>query len=229
MFRALTLDLDDTLWPVWPAIARAEALLHGWLREHAPATAARFDTAALRLLRDQVGREFPERGHDLSWLRLTSIARALAMAGDDPALADAGFEVFFAERQRVELFAEVSQALQTLAGRYPILALTNGNADLQRIGLAGHFSGCLTAREFGVAKPDARLFHEACRRLGHEPSQVLHIGDDWALDIEGAHAAGLPSAWVHREGHAPRPAGTTASPWRQVSGLDELVRALDLG
>mgnify|MGYP003353772201 CR=1 FL=1 len=33
--RALTLDLDDTLWPVWPAIERAEAVLHDWLKAHA--------------------------------------------------------------------------------------------------------------------------------------------------------------------------------------------------
>jgi putative hydrolase of the HAD superfamily len=51
--RALTLDLDDTLWPVWPAIQRAEAALHGWLLRHAPATAARFDVVALRALRDR--------------------------------------------------------------------------------------------------------------------------------------------------------------------------------
>ncbi|HSI61238.1 MAG TPA: HAD-IA family hydrolase [Ideonella sp.] len=228
MFRAITLDLDDTLWPVWPAIARAEALLHGWLREHAPATAARVDTGALRALREQIGREHPERGHDLSWLRQTSIERALAQAGDDPALGAAAFEVFFAERQRVELFAEVGEALATLARHLPILALTNGNADLQRIGLASHFCGNLTAREFGVGKPDARLFHEACRRLGHAPAQVLHVGDDWALDIEGAHAAGLPSVWLRREGHPPKPDNATAQPWRQLGALDELVRELGL-
>lgn len=228
MFRALTLDLDDTLWPVWPAIARAEALLHGWLRKHAPTTAALVDTGALRRLREEVGAEFPGRAHDLSWLRLTSIERALAQAGDDPALGTAAFEVFFAERQRVELFADVADALATLARHFPIYALTNGNADLQRIGLAAHFAGSLTAREFGVGKPDARLFHEACRRLGHAPAQVLHVGDDWALDIEGAHGAGLPSAWVHRAGHPPKPANARATPWRELSGLDQLVRELGL-
>ena len=53
--RAITLDLDDTLWPIWPTIARAEAVLLDWLAEHAPATRAlHASTAALRALRDRV-------------------------------------------------------------------------------------------------------------------------------------------------------------------------------
>ena len=38
--RAITLDLDDTLWPIWPTIARAEGALQQWLADNAPATAA---------------------------------------------------------------------------------------------------------------------------------------------------------------------------------------------
>ena len=105
--RALTLDLDDTLWPVWPAIERAEAALHEWLRTHAPGTAARFDTADLRRLREAVGRAHPSRSHDLSWLRRHSIEQALSAAGEDPGLADPAFELFFEHRQRVDLYPDV--------------------------------------------------------------------------------------------------------------------------
>ena len=38
--RAITLDLDDTLWPIWPTIARAERQLQDWLRARAAATVA---------------------------------------------------------------------------------------------------------------------------------------------------------------------------------------------
>ena len=45
--RAISIDLDDTLWPIWPTITRAEAVLLQWLTEQAPATAALFsDTTA---------------------------------------------------------------------------------------------------------------------------------------------------------------------------------------
>lgn len=65
------------------------------------------------------------------------------------------------------------------------MSLTNGNADLQRVGLHGHFSHHVAAREVGVAKPDPAIFHHACARLGLAPSQVLHVGDDPLLDVQG--------------------------------------------
>ena len=37
--RAITLDLDDTLWPIWPTIARADQAMRDWLAERAPAAA----------------------------------------------------------------------------------------------------------------------------------------------------------------------------------------------
>jgi 2-haloalkanoic acid dehalogenase type II len=224
--RAITLDLDETLWPIWPVIARAEQVLHAWLYEHAPVTAQTFDTAGLRRLREQVGREHPQRSHDLTWLRQHSIERALRQCGEDPALAAPAFELFFAERQKVQLFADVPAALERLAARVPLLALTNGNADLARIGLAPFFQGVLGAREFGVGKPAPAFFHAACARLCLAPAQVLHVGDDWALDIEGAHAAGLPSVWIHRPGHAPKPAQVQARPWAELNSLAELVQRL---
>ena len=38
--QAISLDLDDTLWPVWPTIERAERALHDWLQRHAPRSVA---------------------------------------------------------------------------------------------------------------------------------------------------------------------------------------------
>ena len=57
--RAITLDLDDTLWPVWPTIHRAEQVLSDWLMQHAPATAAlsiAFCLAAVAVVHTEVAR-----------------------------------------------------------------------------------------------------------------------------------------------------------------------------
>ena len=208
--RALSIDLDDTLWPIWPTIERAERRLHDWLADNAPATARRHDVAALRALRDAVERDRPDLAHDLSSMRRESLRLAMLVAGDDPALAEPAFEYFFAERQKVDLFDDVLPALERLASRYPLFALTNGNADLERVGLAPFFSGYLSARGFGVGKPDVRIFGEACRQLGQLPEAVLHVGDDPWLDVEGARNAGQPTAWVRRAGttHAHEPQAT---------------------
>ncbi len=204
--RALTLDLDDTLWPIWPTIERAEAALHAWLGAHAPRVAQRFDPAAMRAAREAVARERPDWAHDLSAQRRESIRRLLAAADEDEALAGPAFDVFFAERQRVDLYEDALPALQRLAARWPVLALSNGNADLGRVGLSAWFRGSLGARELGVGKPDRRIFDEACMRLGCAPHEVLHVGDDLALDVRGALDAGLQAAWVRRGDAAHDPA-----------------------
>lgn len=221
--RAITLDLDDTLWPVWPAIERAEAALQAWLRQHAPNTAARFDLAATREVREAVAREHPGLAHDLGALRLAAIGRMLQTAGDPPSLAAPAFEAFFAARQQVELYADALPALERLAARWPLLALSNGNADIARIGLSPWFRGSLAAHEAGVGKPDPRIFQMACERLGCLPHEVLHIGDDLALDVHGALGAGMHAAWIHRRPSSPQDA---APPCWRGADLSMLVQAL---
>jgi len=224
---ALSFDLDDTLWPIWPTIERAERLLHGWLQTHAPATAARFDAAGLRLLRNDIARRFPEWGHDLSRMRRESLREGLATAGDDPALAEPAFDVFFEARQQVELYADAREGLERLARRFPLVAVTNGNSDLARVGLDGFFRQSFSASTFGIGKPDARIFHAACRHLDLRPHEVLHIGDDLALDVVGALEAGMEAVWMRRhEGSGDEVAPVLSRPYHTVADLTELADAL---
>lgn len=216
---AITLDLDDTLWPIWPTIARAEQALQAWLAEHAPATAAWCtDTARLKAARTAVVQARPDLAHDLSALRRESIRAVLAQAGDDPSLAEPAFDVFFAERQRVTLFDDALPALRRLSARFPVVALSNGNANLEQVGIAVHFSGAVSAREFGVAKPDARIFHAAAGAAGAAPGEVLHVGDDAHLDGVGALRAGMQLAWLNRADHA-----WDHEPWQPHATVPDLL------
>lgn len=223
--RAITLDLDDTLWPVWPAIARAESALAGWLAEHAPATAALYgDAQALRAIRVHMQDVRRDLRHDLSALRRESIRLALTQAGDDPQLAEPAFDFFFAERQRVDLFEDALATLDFLAARYPVVALSNGNADVQRIGIGRYFAASLSATQLGVAKPDARIFHAGAQAAGVAPGEVLHVGDDALLDAQGALAAGMQAAWLNTAGAAWPHEG--APPHATVPSLTALCRLL---
>jgi FMN hydrolase / 5-amino-6-(5-phospho-D-ribitylamino)uracil phosphatase len=197
--KAISLDLDDTLWPVLPTIERAEKVLHEWLVEHAPMAAALFSSPqALREIRDYMKANKPELKHDLSAVRRESIRLALYRAGENPLLAERAFDVFFAERQRVTLFEDARPALEFLAARFPLVSVSNGNADLQRIGLGDFFRASICAREFGVGKPDPRIFHAAAGALEVPVEDVLHVGDDTTLDMLGALNAGMQAAWVNR-------------------------------
>jgi FMN hydrolase / 5-amino-6-(5-phospho-D-ribitylamino)uracil phosphatase len=197
--KAISLDLDDTLWPIWPTIERAEKVLHDWLAEHAPMAAALFSSpVALREIRDHVASTRPELRSDLSAVRRESIRLALYRAGENPLLAEAAFEAFFAERQRVTLFDDAPAALEFMASRYPVVSLSNGNADLIRVGLAPYFRAAISAREFGVGKPDPRIFHAAAGAVDLTPHEVLHVGDDATLDALGALNAGMQAVWLNR-------------------------------
>jgi putative hydrolase of the HAD superfamily len=195
---ALTLDLDDTLWPVRPPLVAAEQTLAQWLAANAPATAAGMAPGAMLALRAQVADEHPHWAHDLSAIRLETIRRALRLHGDDPALAEAAFEAFFETRHQVTLYDDVLPALERLARRYRLIAVSNGNAEIARVGLARFFAGSVSARLHGIAKPDASIFHAACAAAGAMPRQVLHLGDDPQADIDGALGAGLHAGWICR-------------------------------
>jgi HAD superfamily hydrolase (TIGR01549 family) len=200
--RAITLDLDDTLWPVWPTIHRAEALLTDWLAQHAPATAALSNQPEVKkTVRAEINARHADRAHDLSFLRLESIRALLLQAGDPGHLAEPAFEVFFAERQRVDLFDDALPALAFWSQRYPVVALSNGNADVHRVGIGQHFHASVSAKSLGVAKPDLRIFVAGAEAAGVAPNEVLHIGDDAHADCVGALAAGMQVAWLNREGH----------------------------
>ena len=198
--HAITLDLDDTLWPFAPIGARVERVLHDWLATHCPRTAERFPIALMRELRDRLNAENPHLVHDFSAMRRMTLEQAMRLAGDDPALhVEPAFEAFFAERNRVEFYPDALDALARLAARVPLAALSNGNADLLRIGVSAHFSFQLGAREHGAPKPSASIFLAACERLGATPAQVLHVGDDVEMDVLGAARAGLRTCWLNRE------------------------------
>ena len=197
--RAITLDLDDTLWPFAPIGARVEQVLHDWLAAHCPRTAERFPIERMRELRDELNAAHPHLVHDFSAMRRLTLEHAMRAAGDDPAHVDAAFEAFFAERNRVEFYPDTLDALQRLAARVPLAALSNGNADLTRVGVHTHFAFQLGAREHGAPKPEASIFHAACVRLGASPYHVLHVGDDIEMDVVGAARAGLRTCWLNRD------------------------------
>ena len=196
--RAITLDLDDTLWPVRPVIERAEQQLQDWLARHAPRTAA-LPLPRRQALRREAAQAHAERAHDLGWLRREAIRACLQEAGDDPSLAEPAYAWFDHWRQQVRFYDGQLEALARLAERYPLIALTNGTASVFRTEAGPYFRAAVSAREVGVSKPDPRIFEVAIARAGVPAEQVLHVGDDASHDVQGARAMGMPVAWYQPE------------------------------
>lgn len=200
--RAITLDLDDTLWPSAPTLVRAEQRAYAWLAEHAPAVASMWPLEQLRKLRFAIFHQHPELQHDFLRIRRMAMHDAFEQAGiSGPAaneLIERVLAVFMTARNEVELYPEVRDSLARLSRRFALASLTNGNADVTRIGLGHHFKAIISAHAHGISKPDTVLFHIACRQLGCAPDEVVHVGDDIELDVRGARAAGLHVIWMNR-------------------------------
>jgi HAD superfamily hydrolase (TIGR01509 family) len=195
----LSFDLDDTLWPVEPVMLAAEAAMLAWLREYHPLIMHGQDRESLRAMRARIAQQFPDRSHDMTFLRHRALAEMFAAAGQPAAHADEAFEVFYAARNRVTLYDEVENSLERLSGRYRLFALSNGNADLKRCGIAHWFEGHITAISAGAAKPDIRIFTHLLDAARVQAGQVLHIGDDPHLDVMGATQAGMQAVWLNRD------------------------------
>ena len=216
----LSFDLDDTLWPVEPVMLAAEAAMLAWLREYHPLIMHGQDRESLRAMRARSAQQFPDRSHDMTFLRHRALAEMFAAAGQPAAHADEAFEVFYAARNRVTLYDEVENSLERLSGRYRLFALSNGNADLKRCGIAHWFEGHITAISAGAAKPDIRIFTHLLDAARVQAGQVLHIGDDPHLDVMGATQAGMQAVWLNRDAKS-WPA-QLPPPSRTIMSLEEI-------
>jgi 2-haloacid dehalogenase len=110
--------------------------------------------------------------------------------------------------------------------RVPFAFVSNCSTALARV--AAHRSGLrpefvLSAEEAGSYKPDARIYREACRRLGSPAASTLFVAGS-PYDAAGAHEAGLQAALVVRRPDL-RP---SAAPIRLVASLDEIVLGLEV-
>lgn len=203
--KLVTFDLDDTLWDTAPVIVGAEAVLREWLVQHAPKLGA-IPVEQLFAIRQRLVAADPTFKHRISALRRRMLFHALHEAGypqaDAEELATRSFEVFLEARHRVELFPEVRPTLALLCQHYTLGVVTNGNADVRRLGLADFFAFALCAEELGIGKPDPHPFHEALRLGKALGGAAVHVGDHPGDDIAGAQQAGLRAIWYNPQGKA---------------------------
>jgi putative hydrolase of the HAD superfamily len=135
--------------------------------------------------------------------RMRGVMGHRAAPPSDEAL-DEAFAVYLdAYEHNCTCFPDVLPALSLLS-RHRLGVITNGDRGqqtrkLEHAGLAHFFSVVLTSEECGAAKPDSRIFHEACRRAGGSVGGSVHIGDNWSADVGGSRAAGLRPIWLRRD------------------------------
>ena len=222
--RALTFDLDDTLWDNRPVLMAAEQSLYDWLGRHYPRINQHYSLEGMWSLRQELLKRNPELRHDVTTLRKDSLHVMAQTCGYDDRLVQQAFDVFLQARHRVTLYSDVEPALRRLrAAGYCLGTLTNGNADVLRLGLGHLFDFSLTAASVGKAKPHPRMFEEACRRAQVSAAELAHIGDEAGTDLAGAQNAGLTVIWMNRQGLAAEPGVARHAEIRNMTQLLDLL------
>lgn len=220
--KVIGFDLDDTLWAVKPVIIRAEKVLGDWLVNTVPEL--RYDVETMRQFRDQAIAEDPNLVKQITELRRRVIHMALDESDVDNShdIASEAIEVFLEARNNIEFFDGALDVLTNLSDRYALGALSNGNADISRIGLSHIFSFAYSAEQVGAPKPEPDLFHRAMEHTKVAPHEMIYVGDDPKLDVDAANQLGIKTIWVD---HGTKPQGDTA-PSAVISHIKELPDAV---
>ena len=75
--------------------------------------------------------------------------------------------------------------------------LTNGNADIKRLGIDHYFNFSFSAEELNDSKPSATHFEKAMEFTSEKAASICHIGDHTECDVEGALNAGCKAIWYN--------------------------------
>ncbi|MCV9879360.1 5-amino-6-(5-phospho-D-ribitylamino)uracil phosphatase YigB [Brenneria izbisi] len=228
--RAITFDLDDTLYDNYEVIRRTERESVNFLQQYHPALGD-FQAEDFHRLRDELRAREPEIYHDATQWRLRTVEQVMLNAGLSATQAAAGAREAMADfarwRSRIEVTDETHRALSALAEHVPLAAITNGNAEPHRFGLDRYFRFILRAGPDGRAKPFEDMYHLAAEKLDLPVHQVLHVGDDLTADVAGAVRVGMQACWINlRAGNLMRIDDARLLPHIEISRLASLTALL---
>jgi putative hydrolase of the HAD superfamily len=153
--------------------------------------------------------------------RLREIFGRVDVAIDDRT-ADEFFQVYLGHYERSwKPFPDVLETLDRLK-RHPLGIISNGDREqqfgkLESLGVRDRFAPVVISGEFGISKPAAGIFHEACRRANCLPHESVYVGDRLESDAIASRRAGLHGVWIDRTG-----AGLGVEDVGLISSLAEL-------
>ncbi|MSP22720.1 MAG: HAD family hydrolase [Dehalococcoidia bacterium] len=196
----IVFDVDGTLIDFVGALRVALAAA----AEHVSTlTSAPVAPHALQAVMQGMRAELEWRGKPQWEVRLESVRRIL-VASDvtAPEAVMAVARTYATSRDRaLTVYPDVTNALEALRERgFELRAASNGNMDLDVVGLKGFFAATELAEDMGVSKPDPKFYATVVERAGVAPAHVLAVGDRVDNDYEPARAAGLHALLIDRAG-----------------------------
>jgi len=196
---ALGFDLDDTLYDNRPVLLNAERKLRAYLTLHFPKTQS-YLPADWLAFRHQAIDYLPALNNDTSALRLAVLQLALRQHySESEAIEGAtnAFNEFIHWRNNVVITTETHQLLSALAQHFRLFVISNGNANVERLGISQYFEFALQPSIDVAMKPAPDLFTIAQQRLRLQPDTISYVGDHPISDVQGACVAGWQSIWLN--------------------------------
>ncbi|MBT0730536.1 5-amino-6-(5-phospho-D-ribitylamino)uracil phosphatase YigB [Rosenbergiella nectarea] len=228
--QAMTFDLDDTLYDnrqvILTTVEKTHQALQAWHPRLANITPQDYDR--VRLLVEQ---QRPEIVHDVTAWREATLVSVIQHAGMSLDQAQAGaaevMSVFHQWRSAAHIPEMTHRVLAELAAKIPLVAITNGNADAEQLGIAQYFTLVLRAGPDGKAKPCGDLYQIAEQHLRLAANTILHVGDDLITDVQGALVAGFQACWINdRQQNLITASSARVIPHLEISRLDSLTSLL---
>jgi len=196
--QAVTFDVGGTLIEPWPSVGHVYAEV-----------AANHGIA--NLSHDELQRRFVTAFHRR--------ARSIHSAAECAEIVDETFvglvveppsKTFFpelherfAQANAWRIYPDVEPTLAALAGRGLKLGVVSNWDDRLRpllitLGLARRFETIVVSCEVGASKPAPVIYKRAAEQLGVPPHAILHVGDSFEMDVQGARTTGFQALQIER-------------------------------
>ncbi len=224
--KAISFDLDDTLWDNGPVIKKAVSQSLEYLNKQLTLGQLVTQEELIIAYKKAINKR-AELAFRLTELRQVCYEIVLIDKGipsvEANTIATKATELFVILRQEVEPWPEAIQLLKTLAPHFRLIAITNGNCDVYQTSIGKYFNLYISPLEASAAKPDPAIYAYASKKIDIAPEQILHIGDCETNDIQGAKEAGFNTLWFNPD---QKQSHNKLSPDYQVQHLSEIESLL---
>ena len=199
--KLITFDLDDTFWDIKSTIVNAEINSRKWIEDRIERRIEWGNIDDFLKIRNELIKDNPALSYDLGLLRKKIISyhtqKYFRNQKDLDEFIEEAFMFFLEERHKVEFFDDVITVLEKLSSKYKLGVLTNGNADIKKLGIDHMFEFSLSSVDVKSNKPDQGHFVKAKELSQISFQNTLHVGDHPVNDVYGARKLGINVMWFN--------------------------------
>ena len=199
--KLITFDLDDTFWDIKSTIINAEINSRKWIEDKIKKKIEWGTFDDFLEIRNELIKENPSLDYDLGLLRKKMISyhtqKYFKNQKDLDEFIEEAYLFFLEERHKVEFFDSVIPVLEKLSLNYKLGVLTNGNADIKKLGIDHMFDFSVSSMDVKSNKPDQGHFIRAKELSQINFHNTLHVGDHPVNDVYGARELGINVMWFN--------------------------------